>query len=93
LGFVAAAACVGFLGERRLLRSPVVAFMVMLLGSAVIYVFGAGWLSRVIPGGLPVAIVQGVLPFLPGDVLKSALAAGVVPSARWTVARWRGNVS
>ena len=91
VGFVAAAAVVGFLGERRLLCRPVFAFMAMLLGTAVIYLFGAGWLSRMIPGGLSVAMVQGVLPFLPGDVLKSALAAGVVPSARWTVDRWRGD--
>ncbi|HLH73424.1 MAG TPA: biotin transporter BioY [Chloroflexota bacterium] len=91
IGFVACAALVGWLGERRGLRSPLATFIVMLLGSALIYPFGAVWLSRVVPGGLSVAIAQGVLPFLPGDALKSAIAAGVVPSARWTIVRWRGD--
>jgi len=91
IGFVAAAAVVGWLIERGSSRHPLTSVATMLVGSAVVYVFGVAWLSHLIPGGPSVALAQGVLPFIPGDVLKSLIAAGVVPSARWTIARWLGS--
>ncbi len=90
IGFVACAGLVGWLVERGLCRNAVTGVLTMLAGSALVYVFGAAWLGHFLSGGLPAVLVQGVLPFLPGDVLKSLIAAGVVPSARWTLARWMG---
>lgn len=89
IGFIASAAVVGWLVERGAARRAATGVATMLFGSAVVYLFGATWLSHLIPGGASTALVQGVLPFIPGDALKSLIAAGVVPSARWTIARWR----
>jgi len=91
IGFVATAGIVGWLVERGASRNGFASVATMLLGSAVVYLFGATWLSLFVPGGLAVVFAQGVLPFLPGDVVKSLIAAGVVPSARWTISRWTGD--
>ena len=92
VGFVASAAVVGWLIERAprrgMTRTPLT-LAIMALGSATIYVFGVAWLTHFLPGGLSTALLAGVAPFLPGDVLKCLLAAGVIPSARWTMSRWR----
>lgn len=85
IGFAAAAGLVGWLVERGLGRRVVTTIGTMLLGSMVVYLFGVAWLGHFVPGGLAGALAQGVLPFLPGDLLKSLIAAGVVPSARWTI--------
>jgi biotin transport system substrate-specific component len=92
IGFVAAAGVVGWLVERGALRSALTSVAAMLAGSVVVYLFGIAWLSHFVPGGLAVLLAQGALPFLPGDVLKSLIAAGVVPSARWTIDRWGGRI-
>lgn len=91
VGFVAAAALVGWLIERGAGRQPITCVLTMLAGSAVVYAFGASWLSHFLGGGLAVTLAKGVLPFVPGDILKSLIAAGVVPSARWTIASWAGR--
>lgn len=91
IGFVAAAGVVGWLVERGALRHAATSVATMCAGSIVVYVFGVAWLSHLVPGGAAAVIVQGVLPFLPGDLLKSLIAAGVVPSARWTIGRWVGD--
>jgi biotin transport system substrate-specific component len=90
IGFVACAGFVGWLVERGLCRNAVTGVLTMLAGSVLVYVFGAAWLGHFVSGGIQSVLVQGVLPFLPGDVLKSLIAAGVVPSARWTLSRWTG---
>ncbi|NDV89468.1 biotin transporter BioY [Aurantimonas aggregata] len=76
---------VGWLAERgwngnRVLR----AFAVMLMGNALCLTIGAAWLAVLI--GAEQAIVHGVLPFIVGAILKSALGAAtlraVAPSAK-----------
>src|SRR3954452_12838062 len=74
--FPLAALVVGFLAERGWDRTPARVLAAMALGSAVIYILGAGWLSHFV-GGTRNALVQGVLLFLPGDALKAALAAAL----------------
>lgn len=49
------------------------AFGMYLYGSGVFYLFGALWLSTYV--GFEKAILTGVLPFIFGDVIKSALFA------------------
>lgn len=78
IGFVAAGWLVGRLAELGWghgVRSSVPLF---LIGQAVMYLFGVGWLATFI--GLPSALVQGLLPFLPLDGIKVGLAAAVLPS-------------
>lgn len=90
IGFVACAGLVGWLAERGLCRNAMVSVLTMLAASALVYVFGVAWLAHFLSGGPQAVLIQGVLPFIPGDVLKSLIAAGVVPSAHWTLSRWIG---
>lgn len=70
-------ALVGWLVERGWNGSrPSLAFVAMLIGNALCLVFGALWLSTLI--GVEKAILAGVLPFLIGGVLKSALGAAIL---------------
>lgn len=48
------------------------------LGSAVIYLVGLPWLSAVTGLGLWETLVAGLLPYLPGDLLKAAAAFALV---------------
>jgi len=87
LGFVIAATVVGRLAEARADRKPLTTFATMLLGSAVIYAFGAPWLAVATGTGLGETIVQGVLPFLFTDAIKAAIAGGLLPTVWWLVGR------
>jgi len=78
VGFVAAAFVVGLLGERGWHRRPSTTAVSMIIGNAIIYVFGAGWLSRFV--GWDAVLSAGVVPFLAGDVLKIALATVLLPT-------------
>ena len=81
LGFVAAAALVGCLAQRGATRTAPRTAGLMVLGNAVIYTFGALWLAAALSVPLTNAISLGVTPFLIGDALKVALAAGLFPLA------------
>ncbi len=81
VGFIAAAALVGWLAQRRWDRSPLATIALMALGTALIYAIGVPVLAVV--GGLdPLAAVQnGAIVFLPWDTLKIVAAAGLLPLA------------
>ncbi len=85
LGFVVAALLVGRLAERGLTRTPVRTAGVMVLGNLAIYAVGVPWLMNVTHVGLLKAISLGVVPFLIGDAIKVAVAAGLFP-ATWRLA-------
>ena len=59
------------------------------VGLLVIYILGATWLSVVAGLPLPVAVAQGVLPFVAFDLIKTALAAFVAVAAAPTIATSR----
>jgi len=84
LSYPFAAALVGWLATRGWDRRPLTMLAAMLLGSVVIFALGAGWLAHFV--GPSHALTAGVLPFLPGDMVKALLAAGLVPLG-W---RWLG---
>ena len=48
-----------------------------LLAEAAIYIIGVPWLALYL-GGLERAVIAGVLPFLLGDVVKTAVAVGAI---------------
>jgi len=50
----------------------------MVLGNVVIYAFGLLWLSCL--PGVNNVLLEGLYPFIIGDLLKIALAAVVLPS-------------
>jgi biotin transport system substrate-specific component len=77
LGFVVAAWVVGRLCEQAWSRRVAGAALVMLAGNAVIYLFGLLWLARFV--GIDKVLVLGLVPFVPGDLLKIALAVPALP--------------
>tara|TARA_B100001057_G_scaffold315274_1_gene315385 strand:- start:1173 stop:1793 length:621 start_codon:yes stop_codon:yes gene_type:complete len=78
-GFLIAAIVMGILAERGMGRGIVSTVIAMMIGNVVIYVAGVSWLASFT--GAEKALTAGVLPFLYGDVLKLAVAAGLMPVA------------
>lgn len=76
---------VGWLTERGWNGTkPFLAFAAALLGNLACLALGAAWLAVLI--GAEAALVHGVVPFLLGAVLKSALAAALL-AGLWRVVR------
>lgn len=84
--FPIAAFVVGWLAERGWDRSVWRAVIAMLIGNIVIYTGGLLWLARLV--GAEQAIPLGLLPFIPGDLIKIALAAAALPGA-WSLVQRR----
>jgi len=77
IGFVAAAALVGWLIRRR--RDPGIVWILfsMAAGNLVVYTCGMMWLMSCLEFSPVDAIAKGVVPFLAGDVVKMCAAAGL----------------
>jgi biotin transport system substrate-specific component len=84
MGFLAAALVMGFLAERGWDRSLGRVAIMMTIGHAVIFAFGLGWLSTLLP--LDKAWAAGVAPFALATILKTALAV-LAMKAGWTFAK------
>lgn len=84
-GFLGAVMIAAFLVERGLARSLLGAAIVFLVADTVILAMGFAWLSSLI--GIEKAFAFGVLPFLPAEALKIALATASMPLARALIAR------
>jgi biotin transport system substrate-specific component len=78
MAFPFAAALTGFLAARGWDRRFLTMFAAMLLGSAVIFGCGLAWLSRFLPA--PALVASGLAPFIPGDMVKTTLAALAFPA-------------
>ncbi|TWP52634.1 biotin transporter BioY [Lentzea tibetensis] len=89
VGFVFAGALVGGLASRGGDRTPLRTVGTMALGNLVIYAVGVPWLMAAASIGFSRAVAVGVLPFLLGDAVKIALAAGLLPGAWALVHRFR----
>jgi biotin transport system substrate-specific component len=85
IGFLIAAYVVGRLAEARMDRTPVKALPLFLIGSAIIYLIGVPWLAVSAGQGLGWAVSNGFVDFIPGDIVKAAAAAGLLPAA-WKLA-------
>ena len=66
-GFVFAAFVVGLFYERE---SSTMKITGLVAGTGIIYVCGISWLMYSLSVGFFPAIISGVLPFLPGDLMK-----------------------
>jgi biotin transport system substrate-specific component len=80
IAFPAAAFITGAFAEQGWDRKYVTAVAAMAAGSAVIIVFGCLWFSFLTRTSPLVAFQFTVLKFIPGDIIKIALAAAVLPS-------------
>ena len=85
IGFLVAGWVVGKLAEARFDRTPVKALPLFLVGSAIIYAIGIPWLAVSADQSLGWAISNGFVDFIPGDLVKAAAAAGLLPLA-WKLA-------
>lgn len=95
IGFILAAAVVGWLADRGADRRVVPMIGVLLLGNVLIYAIGVPWLASWEPAGDGVAFGWsqayefGVQPFILGDLLKLAIAAALLP-AGWALLQKTG---
>ncbi len=87
VGFIVAAGIVGLLAERGWDRRLIWAALAMVVGNLVIYALGVAWLTVVL-GDLRTALVQGMLIFIIGDLIKIVIAALALPGG-WALARRR----
>ncbi|PWR25323.1 BioY family protein [Zavarzinia aquatilis] len=79
-GMFVASGILGHLGEKRWDRSPLGTVMAMAIGTIAIYAFGLARLGTFV--GYDQALIEaGLLPFVPGDIFKIALAALLLPGA------------
>lgn len=81
VGYVAAATLVGRLARAGGDRTPVRTFALMALGSLTIYAVGVPWLAASLDLGLGQALTLGLVPFLVGDLIKTAAASALLPAA------------
>ena len=77
LGYIAAALILGFLSDKGIAKSYVKTFLSLLLVSVIILILGALVLMLFVPSKNIFMI--GVLPFLPGDMLKVVAATLLFP--------------
>jgi biotin transport system substrate-specific component len=84
LGFILAAFIVGRLAERGASTTSIQTAALMVIGNLAIYAVGVTWLKFAIDSSWATALSLGVVPFLIGDAIKIALAAGLLPLS------WKG---
>ncbi len=87
VGFVVAAGLVGRLAELGWDRHIGGSVGAMILGNAVIYLIGIPWLVAARGFDLGTGLQFGLWPFLVGDAIKLAVAAGLLPVGWWVVRR------
>jgi biotin transport system substrate-specific component len=90
VGFFFAAAVCGYLAERGADRTILGSVPAMLAGELMIYLFGVSWLAFDLRVGAATALHLGFTPFVIGDAIKAALAAGLLPAA-WRLAGRTGR--
>lgn len=72
-GFIAASYMIGLMVDRRKVDIPRIAIS-FIAGNIILYTLGVAWLMVLYKINLPSAISIGVLPFIPGEILKTSLA-------------------
>jgi biotin transport system substrate-specific component len=80
LGFVLAAWAVGTLADRGATRGWIGTVAVLFLGEVLIYAPGVAWLAVLF--GPAKSLGFGLVPFLPAEAVKLALAAAATPLLR-----------
>ena len=82
LGYIVSTVILGYLSDKGVTKSYVKTFLSLLLSSAIILTLGSIVLSLFVPGKN--AFMVGVLPFLPGDAIKSTTITLLLPTL-WKV--------
>ncbi|MEB4616036.1 biotin transporter BioY, partial [Leucobacter sp. M11] len=84
IGFVPAAALIGWLSERSWDRRPALALLGFLAASIVPFLVGVPYLAMALgalglPNDLHAVLQAGVIPFIPGGIVKWLIAAAALP--------------
>jgi biotin transport system substrate-specific component len=87
VGFFLAATLCGYLAGRGADRSVLRSVPAMLAGEVVMYAVGVTWLALYLHLGASAALHEGLTPFIAGDAIKAAIAAGLLPAAWWLAGR------
>ena len=80
-GFVFAAFLIGYLAEKRWTVKPTSSFFSCFAATTLILVLGTLYLAA-FSLGFNEALIMGFYPFLVGDVVKSAICAGLITGIR-----------
>lgn len=91
VGFVVAAAVVGFLSSRGNDRRFLSSTAEMFIGTLIIYAIGVPVLMQVMGWDLAQGLKWGLYPFVITDTVKVLAAAGLLPVAWKIVSRVRGD--
>ena len=78
LGYIVSAIILGYLSDKGVTNSYLKTILSLMLSSTIILTLGAFVLSLFMPGKN--AFMIGVLPFLPGDAIKSTAVTLLLPS-------------
>ncbi|HUA31354.1 MAG TPA: biotin transporter BioY [Streptosporangiaceae bacterium] len=90
LGYILAAIVCGRLAERGADRSVLRSLPAMLIAEIALYAVGLTWLALYAHLGPAATLAEGLTPFIAGDAIKAAIAAGLLPAA-WRLAGRRGG--
>lgn len=92
LSYPLAAFALGWMME-RLPRRLGYWFAAVTVSMAIIYVSGVSWLMAVTQSSLSQAVAMGLLPFLPGAILKVILVTAALPASWWAAGKRRSSRS
>lgn len=81
IGFVLASYVVGRIASNGATTKSATTALAFVAGSAVIYTLGAPWLAFATGNTITWAIINGVAPFVVGDLIKAVAAGAVLPLA------------
>lgn len=88
VGFIPAAALVGWLSSRAWDRRFLKALATFAGGSLVVFAIGLPWLAVFLGMTDPMAVLAaGFLPFVIGGIIKALIAALLLPAAWWAAER------
>jgi biotin transport system substrate-specific component len=93
VGFFFAATACGYLAGRGADRSVLKSVPAMIAGEILIYAFGLTWLALDLHLGARATLSEGLTPFLAGDAIKAAIAAGLLPFVWWKLPARREDPS
>ena len=77
-GMALAAAVIGYLADRGYDKSYFKSLLAVFIGTALIFIFGVGYLGSVI--GFDKALAGGLYPFVLSEAFKIALAVAIIPT-------------
>jgi biotin transport system substrate-specific component len=81
LGFLPAVYVIGWISNGSK-KHWVMDIIAMVCGSLIIYVFGVSWLKKLTGMTLAKTLTLGMFPFIPGDILKIAVAVPIAKALR-----------